>query len=263
MFSAFATSLKYQAVLDALQCLRTHLLCQSLSVVMTGELHVLIHRKTLRSAVFLRSRLPFCLTCSVIIASGISICCVLYSLVQRPCSASRALRQPSFFSSSFAADIILVLSQCIELGYILCELIVCCRKLLYLDLIYRTLEYCRLALELCCMILLREGNVYFYFFTDLCTDQLILKARDEAAGTDRQRIILSLCRPRTAAPSTKPSKSSLIMSPFSTALSSTSIVLELFSRSLSTSLSTSSSETSTRSLLYFYALVITKRNSRL
>ena len=35
------------------------------------------------------------------------------------------------------------------------------------------------------MILLREGNIYFYFFTDLCTDQLIFKARDKAAGADR------------------------------------------------------------------------------
>jgi len=42
------------------------------------------------------------------------------------------------------------------------------------------------------MILLRESNVYFLLLTDLCADQLILKSRDEAAGTDRQGVILCL-----------------------------------------------------------------------
>ena len=91
------------------------------------------------------------------------------------------------------ADVILVLSQCVELGNILGELVICCRKLFYLDLFYGALEYGRLCpARLCLMILLRESNVYFLLLTDLCTDQLILEARDEAAGTDGQGVILCL-----------------------------------------------------------------------
>src|SRR5699024_6729393 len=32
----------------------------------------------------------------------------------------------------------------------------------------------------------------FHLFSDLCADQLVLKSRDERAGSDRQRIVFSL-----------------------------------------------------------------------
>ena len=41
------------------------------------------------------------------------------------------------------------------------------------------------------MIVLRESNGNVFLLTDLGADQLILKARDEASGTDGQSIVLS------------------------------------------------------------------------
>ena len=41
------------------------------------------------------------------------------------------------------------------------------------------------------MIVLRESNGNVFLLTDLGADQLILKARDEASGTDGQGIVLS------------------------------------------------------------------------
>ena len=112
------------------------------------------------------------------------------------------------------------------------------------------------------MILLREGNIYFYFFTDLCTDQLIFKARDKAAGADRQGIILSL-----SALERSTVNKALEVELDHVALLHCSVIyidrsgvilallIDFLIHFLLGNLN--------RSLFYFYALVITKRNSRL
>ena len=51
-----------------------------------------------------------------------------------------------------------------------CELIVQLRKLFHLDLFDLNLKGCRLASQLCCMVLSREGHVYFYILTDVLAD---------------------------------------------------------------------------------------------
>jgi len=108
------------------------------------------------------------------------------------------------------------------------------------------------------VILLREGNIYFYFFTDLCTDQLIFKARDEAAGADRQRIILSLSalERSTVNKALEVELDHVALLHCSVIyIDSSGVILALLIHFLLGNLN--------RSLFYFYALVITKRNSRL
>ena len=42
------------------------------------------------------------------------------------------------------------------------------------------------------MVLRREGNVNVYFFTDVLTDQLLLKGINEGMGTDDKLVVLAL-----------------------------------------------------------------------
>ena len=42
-----------------------------------------------------------------------------------------------------------------------------------------------------CVVIFREGYVYFHFLIQFRTDQLFLKAWDKCAGTNGQRIILA------------------------------------------------------------------------
>ena len=54
------------------------------------------------------------------------------------------------------------------------------------------LEHCRLSGKICCLILLREGYVYFYFVAGILAYELILERIDEGMGTDLKRMILTL-----------------------------------------------------------------------
>src|SRR5699024_4422104 len=72
-----------------------------------------------------------------------------------------------------------VLIHCIELAYLACEVIVRLGKLAYLYLVYLYLEERILPLEILCMILLRELNVYVNKIVSVCTDELILKTGDK------------------------------------------------------------------------------------
>ena len=67
-------------------------------------------------------------------------------------------------------NVFLVLCKSIELGNVYSELIIQLRKFLCGDCLNGNLEHCRLTCKLFCMILGRERNVYFYFFTDVLAD---------------------------------------------------------------------------------------------
>src|SRR5699024_4274855 len=72
------------------------------------------------------------------------------------------------------------------------ELIVKLWKLFHFDRLHSTFEDSLFACKLFRLVFLRECHFHFSLFSDLGTDQLILKARDKRAGSDRQRIVLSL-----------------------------------------------------------------------
>jgi len=55
--------------------------------------------------------------------------------------------------------------------------------------VYRNHKYHRLSGQRGLIIGFREGQVQTLFHANLCTDQLFLKSRDKAAGTDHQLII--------------------------------------------------------------------------
>ena len=114
------------------------------------------------------------------------------------------------------------------------------------------------------MVLLREGYIYVYFLTDLCTDQLIFKARDEAAGTDRQRIILSLSalERNTVYKALEVELDHIALLNCSVIyIDGSGVILALL---IDSPVSTSSSVTSTGvCLLYLYALVIAQSYFRL
>ena len=64
------------------------------------------------------------------------------------------------------------------------------------------------------VIILGEGDVEILLLAGLHADDLILKAGDEAAGAQLQARSSRPCRPRTATPLSKPSKSMTAVSPF-------------------------------------------------
>ena len=86
-----------------------------------------------------------------------------------------------------------ILSHSIEIGYLACELVIQIRKLLLLDLLNGALEYCRLACQLGCMIILREGYVYFGLLVQFSTNQCLFKTGNEGTGTEIGR---ASCRER-------------------------------------------------------------------
>ena len=87
--------------------------------------------------------------------------------------------------------ICLQLVKRVKLADILDELVVELRQLLLLDLMELDLEGGVLALELL-GIFLREGNVDFKLLARIVADHLLLKARDELVGAERQVVILAL-----------------------------------------------------------------------
>ena len=46
------------------------------------------------------------------------------------------------------------------------------------------LEQCRLSCKVCCLILLRESNVYIYVIPCILSNQLLLEIINESVGTD-------------------------------------------------------------------------------
>ena len=63
------------------------------------------------------------------------------------------------FLLQFFLDVLLQVRQGVKLADILCKLVVQSRQLLLLDRVYLYLEDNRLAFQILCMVIFREGNV--------------------------------------------------------------------------------------------------------
>ena len=55
-----------------------------------------------------------------------------------------------------------------------------------------TFEHGVFALQVLCVIILREGNLYFDLLLRLCPDELLFESGDKRSGTDGQRVVLTL-----------------------------------------------------------------------
>ena len=154
-----------------------------------GELEVLLQGKTLRlhsSCEILHHALNLGVDHGIRDLHGGILYCFLDCLSLFLCSCCFL-----FLLGQFLLDILFVLSKGLKLGNFACELVICFRKLFYSDCIYFAFEYGFFSCKALLMIVLRESNGNVFLLTDLGANQLILKARDEASGTDGQSIVLS------------------------------------------------------------------------
>ena len=89
-------------------------------------------------------------------------------------------------------DVIFQRVQRIELGNVLCELVVELGLDGLLDLVHLALEDGGLACKLLGAVVLGERDVHIALLTGDCADQRIFKAGDERAGAEREGVVLCL-----------------------------------------------------------------------
>lgn len=112
----------------------------------------------------------------------------------------------------FGLNVGLVFIQRVEFGNVLDKFVVHLRQLGALDLVQHNLEHRFLAGQLLGAVILGEGDGYVERLAGLVPDELLLKARDEAARAELERELFALAALEGDAVK-KPSKSMTVSSP--------------------------------------------------
>ena len=96
------------------------------------------------------------------------------------------------FLLQFFLNILFQVCQGVEFADVFYKLIVQSRQLLLLNSVYLYFKDNCLTFEVLCMVIFREGNVYFELVAFFVTNYLLFKARDELTGAEYQREVFTL-----------------------------------------------------------------------